>query len=55
MFNDVPWRDQVIDHPIEIKDGHLILSERPGLGVDLIESEMENHPGIRKAKEGFYV
>jgi galactonate dehydratase len=55
MFNEVPWRDQVIDHPIEIKDGHLILSERPGLGVDLIESEMEKHPGIRKAKEGFYV
>lgn len=55
MFNDVPWRDQVIDNPIDIKDGKLILSKRPGLGVDLIEEEMEKHPGIRKPKEGFYV
>lgn len=57
MFNDVPWRDSVIDHPIKdmIKGGHLILSERPGLGVELIEPEMEKHPGILQAREGFYV
>ncbi|HVX01115.1 MAG TPA: enolase C-terminal domain-like protein, partial [Candidatus Babeliaceae bacterium] len=57
MFNDVPWRDSVIDHPIKdmIKGGHLILSERPGLGVELIEPEMEKHPGILRAREGFYV
>lgn len=57
MFNDVPWRDTIIDHPIQemIQDGHLHLSNRPGLGVDLIESEMEKHPGIRVARKGFYV
>jgi len=57
MFNDVPWRDTVIDHPIQemIQDGHLHLSNRPGLGVDLIESEMEKHPGIRVARKGFYI
>jgi len=57
MFNDVPWRDTVIDHPINdmIADGHLVLSNRPGLGVDLVEAEMEKHPGIRKAKTGFYI
>ncbi|MBS2213944.1 mandelate racemase/muconate lactonizing enzyme family protein [Carboxylicivirga mesophila] len=57
MFNDVPWRDQVIDHPIAdmIVSGHLHLSERPGLGVDLIEEEMEKHPGIREARPGFYI
>ncbi len=55
MFTDVPWRDKVIDHPIDIVDGKLILSERPGLGVDLVEEEMEKHPGIRQEKEGFYV
>jgi galactonate dehydratase len=57
MFNDVPWRDEVIDHPIKdmVKNGHLKLSERPGLGVDLIEEEMLKHPGILEPKPGFYV
>jgi galactonate dehydratase len=57
MFNDVPWRDKVIDYPIKdmIKSGHLILSDRAGLGVDLIEEELEKHPGIVIPKEGFYV
>jgi len=55
MFNDVSWRDEVIDHPIEIENGKLILSDRPGLGVDLIEDEMEKHPGIRTERPGFYI
>ncbi|GAA4171405.1 mandelate racemase/muconate lactonizing enzyme family protein [Sphingobacterium ginsenosidimutans] len=57
MFNDVPWRDEVIDHPIKdmVKNGHLILSERPGLGVDLIEEEMLKHPGVLEPRPGFYV
>lgn len=57
MFNDVPWRDTVIDYTIRemIVDGHLVISDRPGLGVDLVELEMEKHPGIRKAKAGFYI
>lgn len=57
MFKDVPWRDEVIDHPIKdmVKDGFLHLSERPGLGVDLIEEAMEQHPGIVTPRAGFYV
>lgn len=55
MFNDVPWRDEVIDHPIEVENGYLVLSERPGLGVDLVEEEMEKHPGVRCPRKGFYI
>ncbi len=57
MFTDVPWRDRVIDHPLEIRDGRLHLSERPGLGVDLVEAEMAAHPGITAmdARANFYV
>ncbi len=57
MFTDVPWRDTVIDHPIEdmVSGGVLHLSDRPGLGVDLVEEEMEKHPGIRVQKAGFYL
>ncbi len=57
MFTDVAWRDTVIDHPIQemITDGHLHLSKRSGLGVDLVESEMDLHPGVRIARKGFYI
>jgi len=57
MFNDVPWRDSVITHPLDVSSGHLLLSDRPGLGVDLVEEEMERHPGIRRLdeRENFYV
>ncbi len=57
MVNDVPWRDEVLTHPIDVQNGFLKLSDRPGLGVDLIESELEEHPGVRelKAKPNFYV
>ena len=57
MVNDVPWRDTVISHPLDVKNGFLTLSDRPGLGVDLVEEELARHPGIRelKAKPNFYV
>ncbi|MBO9728765.1 MAG: mandelate racemase/muconate lactonizing enzyme family protein [Chitinophaga sp.] len=57
MFNDVPWRDTVINYPIKdmISNGQLHLSDRPGLGVDLVEAEMEKHPGILQPRPGFYV
>ena len=57
MFNDVPWRDEVLTHPFDVRDGCLHLSDRPGLGVDLIEEELEKHPGVRglNERDNFYV
>jgi galactonate dehydratase len=55
MFNDVPWRDEVIDHPFDIQNGHFVLSDRPGWGVDLVPDVMEAHPGITQKREGFYI
>ncbi len=57
MFNDVPWRDAVITHPLDVRGGYLHLSDSPGLGVDLVEAELEKHPGITdlKGKPNFYV
>lgn len=55
IFKDVSWRDTVISHPLDIQNGQLILSKRPGLGVDLVEEEMEKHPGIREHRDGFYI
>ncbi|MEX1019244.1 MAG: mandelate racemase/muconate lactonizing enzyme family protein [Litorilinea sp.] len=42
--DDAPWRDDIMTHPLAIKNGHLQLSDRPGLGSDLIEEELAKHP-----------
>jgi galactonate dehydratase len=42
--DDAPWRDEIMTHPFEIRNGHLQLSNRPGLGSDLIEEELLKHP-----------
>jgi len=55
MYTDVPWRDEILDHPLDIRNGKLIVSDRPGLGVDLVEHELEKHPGIQVARKGFYI
>ncbi|MEM7623206.1 MAG: mandelate racemase/muconate lactonizing enzyme family protein [Planctomycetota bacterium] len=57
MLNDVAWRDTVITEPLDVRDGCLHLSDRPGLGVDLNESELDTHPGIRGMRDrpGYYV
>ncbi|HKI58859.1 MAG TPA: enolase C-terminal domain-like protein, partial [Trueperaceae bacterium] len=56
MANDVPWRDEaLLPEGLHVSDGHLHLSDRPGLGVELDEVVLERHPGVRHAREGFYV
>ncbi len=57
---DVPWRDTVLTHPIQWENGDVCLSDRPGLGCDFVEEELEKHPGITeisKVAEGrvFYI
>jgi galactonate dehydratase len=55
MVQDVPWRDTVLDRPLPVKDGFFQLDGRPGLGFDLMEEELERHPGVRLPRGGFYV
>ncbi|MBC7235129.1 MAG: mandelate racemase/muconate lactonizing enzyme family protein [Chloroflexi bacterium] len=42
--DDAPWRDDLMTHPFQVEEGHLLLPERPGLGSDLIEEELLKHP-----------
>lgn len=42
--DDAPWRNDLLSHPLEIEHGYLKLSDRPGLGADLIEAELRKHP-----------
>jgi galactonate dehydratase len=44
--DDAPWRDELMTHPLQIENGQLILSDRPGLGSDLIEEELRKHPPV---------
>jgi galactonate dehydratase len=55
MVDDVPWRDAALTRPLDVRDGRLHLSERPGLGVELVDEVLEAHPGIREPRPGFYV
>ena len=43
-IDDVPWKDDLVTHPPEIVDGHLILPDRPGWGTDLNEEAIRAHP-----------
>lgn len=55
MVTDVPWRDTVLDKPLPVRNGFFELNDAPGLGFDLVESEVESHPGVTVRRPGFYV
>lgn len=42
-FN-VGWEREIVDPPVQVVAGHIVIPERPGLGVDLNWSELEKHP-----------
>ena len=42
-FN-VPWEKNLLTHPVEVRNGYIEISERPGLGTDLVLEEAVKHP-----------
>jgi galactonate dehydratase len=42
-FNE-PWEKNIVTNPIEVINGYIELSERPGLGTDLNIEEIQRHP-----------
>lgn len=44
MRGDVPWRDEVVDSPVEIRDGRVLPPTRPGLGIEVDERAAAKHP-----------
>jgi galactonate dehydratase len=44
MRADVPWRDDVVDAPLEIVDGYVLPPTRPGIGVEIDEAAAAAHP-----------
>ena len=43
-FDSVPWRDEITTDVPDIKDGYLILPQKPGIGTELNEKEIAKHP-----------
>jgi galactonate dehydratase len=39
-----PWRDRVLQQPWPVQDGHLVVPDRPGLGVELDEAVIASSP-----------
>lgn len=46
-IDDVPWKDDLVEHPPEIKNGELIVPDRPGWGTDLNEEAIAAYPPKR--------
>ena len=43
-IDDVPWKGDLLTHPLEIEDGQLVVSDRPGWGADIVEEVVRAHP-----------
>ena len=57
MVKDVAWRDRCLSQALPIEGGYFALPDRPGLGFDLDEAELEKRPGLRSPPKDrtFYV
>ena len=44
MAGAVPWYHEVVDSPIRVLDGHWLIPDRPGLGVEVREAVAAKHP-----------
>ena len=43
-IDDVPWKDDLVTNPPEIKDGYMTIPEGPGLGTAVNEEVARAHP-----------
>ena len=43
-LDSVPWRDEITTDVPDIKDGYLMLPQKPGIGTELNEKEIAKHP-----------
>jgi galactonate dehydratase len=55
IASDVAWRDEILNQPLPIEAGAFSLSDSPGLGFDLVEEQLERHPGVTTPRPGFYI
>lgn len=44
FFKDWPGREKLLTHSLAIEDGHVVVPDRPGLGVDFDPAFVDAHP-----------
>jgi galactonate dehydratase len=44
MLSDVPWRFDVVQHALKTEDGYWLVSDAPGLGIEVNEAAAAKHP-----------
>lgn len=44
MLSDVPWRWDVVKHDLRTEDGYWLPTDRPGLGIEVDETEAAKRP-----------
>ena len=48
--DDWPGKTTVLSRPLQCVDGHLVVPDRPGLGVDIDEAFIAQHPSSRNCR-----
>jgi L-alanine-DL-glutamate epimerase-like enolase superfamily enzyme len=43
-YDDIAWRDEIVTDPIVVEGGTVPLPTKPGLGCDVIEDAVREHP-----------
>lgn len=54
ITNDVPWRDEVVDAPLQVRDGYVYPPKRPGLGVEINERAAAKYPFKPEAEQRYF-
>jgi galactonate dehydratase len=44
MFSDIPWRKDISDENIVIRNGEMVIPDKPGLGIELNEEAIKEYP-----------
>ena len=52
-IDDVPWKDEMIGGPLNIKNGVVDIPEGPGWGVNIDTKVLENHPWQKGKGPGY--
>lgn len=53
MMVDVPWRAEVVQEDVSLVDGHMTISDKPGLGITFDEEAAARRPYVFKRPAHF--
>ena len=54
ISSDVPWRHEVLDQPLEVRDGSIGVPTRPGIGVEIDEAAAARYPFKPEAVQRYF-